>query len=118
MGRYKRAFLVSISLFSLVLFGSINIYAQPLGLMSQQPQQESQQKLLSSANGRFVFGQISNASKDQFMLDTLTGRLWRIAESGAIGIFLRSVPYRSADGKCSAFPESDKASVSNEVKKE
>ncbi len=118
MGRYKRIFLVGISLSLLVLLGSMNIYAQPLGLMSQKPQEKSQQKLLSSANGRFVFGQISNSSKDQFMLDTLTGRLWRIAESGAIGIFLRTVPYRNEDGKCSALPESDKESESKEVKKE
>ena len=118
MGRYKRIFLVGISLSSLVLFGSINIYAQPLGLMSQQPQQKSQQKLLSSANGRFVFGQISNSSKDQFMLDTSTGRLWRIAESGAIGIFLRSVPYRNKDGECTPFPESKSESGSKEGKKE
>lgn len=117
MGRYKRIFLVSISLSSLVLLGSMNIYAQPLGLMSQKPQEKSQQKLLSSANGRFVFGQISNSSKDQFMLDTFTGKLWRIAESGAIGIFLRSVPYRSKDGKCSALPESISESGSKEVKK-
>ena len=118
MGRYKRIFLVGISLSSLVLFGSINIYAQPLGLMSQKPQEKSQQKLLSSVNGRFVFGQISNSSKDQFMLDTFTGRLWRIAESGAIGIFLRSVPYRNKDGKCSALPESISESGSKEGKKE
>ena len=118
MGRYKRIFLVSISLSSLVLFGSINIYAQPLGLMSQKPQEKSQQKLLSSVNGRFVFGQISNSSKDQFMLDTFTGRLWRIAESGAIGIFLRSVPYRNKDGECSPFPENTPDSESKETEKQ
>ena len=118
MGRNKKILVMILSLFSLVLFGSINIYAQPLGLMSQKPQEKSQQKLLSSANGRFVFGQISNSSKDQFMLDTLTGRLWRIAESGAIGIFLRTVPYRSEDGKCSPFPGSISESGSKEVKKE
>ena len=117
MGRYKRIFIVSISLSLLVLLGSMNIYAQPLGLLSQKPQQESQQKLLSSANGRFVFGQISNSSKDQFMLDTFTGRLWRIAETGAIGIFLRSVPYRNEDGKCSAFPENTPDSESKETEK-
>jgi hypothetical protein len=118
MGRYKRIFLVSISLSLLVLLGSMNIYAQPLGLMSQKPQEESQQKLLSSSNGRFVFGQISNSSKDQFMLDTFTGRLWRIAESGAIGIFLRSVPYRNEDGKCSPLPENTPDSESKETEKQ
>ena len=117
MGRNKKILVMILSLFSLVLFGSINIYAQPLGLMSQKPQEKSQQKLLSSANGRFVFGQISNSSKDQYMLDTFTGKLWRIAESGAIGIFLRSVPYRNEDGKCSALPENTPDSESKETEK-
>jgi len=121
MGRNKKIFLMilsSLSFSSIVLFGSANIYAQPLGLMSQKPQEESQQKLLSSSNGRFVFGQISNSSKDQFMLDTFTGRLWRIAESGAIGIFLRSVPYRNEDGKCSPLPENTPDSESKETEKQ
>jgi hypothetical protein len=117
VGRNKKILVMILSLFSLVLFGSINIYAQPLGLMSQKPQEKSQQKLLSSANGRFVFGQISNSSKDQYMLDTFTGKLWRIAESGAIGIFLRSVPYRNEDGKCSALPENTPDSESKETEK-
>lgn len=117
MGRNKKILVMILSLFSLVLFGSINIYAQPLGLMSQKPQEKSQQKLLSSANGRFVFGQISNSSKDQYMLDTFTGKLWRIAESGAIGIFLRSVPYRNEDGKCSALPENTPDSEPKETEK-
>lgn len=117
MGRNKKILVMILSLFSLVLFGSINIYAQPLGLMPQKPQEKSQQKLLSSANGRFVFGQISNSSKDQYMLDTFTGKLWRIAESGAIGIFLRSVPYRNEDGKCSALPENTPDSEPKETEK-
>jgi len=37
-----------------------------------------QQKVLSSENGRFVFGQISDFRSDQYMLDTKTGRLWTI----------------------------------------
>ena len=118
MGRNKKMVVMILSLSLLVLLGSMNVCAQPLGLMSQKPQEKSQQKLLSSANGRFVFGQISNSSKDQFMLDTFTGRLWRIAESGAIGIFLRTVPYRSEDGKCSALPGSISDPGSKEDKKE
>ena len=105
MDRFMRIFLMIVSLFPLVLIGSMNINAQPLGFGSPQPQQKSEQKLLSSTSGRFVFGQISDSSKDQFMLDTFTGRLWRIAESGAIGIFLRAVPYRNEEGECSVLPE-------------
>ncbi|BEV07788.1 hypothetical protein [Methylophilus sp. DW102] len=38
----------------------------------------NQQKVISSENGRFVFGQISDFRSDQYMLDTKTGRLWMI----------------------------------------
>ena len=38
------------------------------------------------------------------MLDTVTGRLWRIAETGRIGIFLKSVPYLNEKGERSVFP--------------
>lgn len=34
--------------------------------------------VLSNANGRFVFGQISEYQKDKFMLDTKTGALWKM----------------------------------------
>jgi len=92
-------------LLPLGFFGSVSVSAQPLGLMSQQPQREPQHKLLSSPSGRFVFGQISDSAKDQFMLDTSTGRLWRIGEIGKIGLFLEPVPYRTPDGECSSLPE-------------
>ncbi|CAH1092829.1 hypothetical protein [Candidatus Nitrotoga sp. 1052] len=68
-----------------------------------------QQKMLSSPGGRFVFGQISDFRRDQFMLDTQTGRLWvktvRTSPKNKDGTqpaddgieFLSPVPY--ADGK-------------------
>lgn len=31
--------------------------------------------------GRFVFGQVSEARRDQYLLDTQTGQLWQILES-------------------------------------
>lgn len=34
--------------------------------------------IMAAAGGRYVFGQVSNAMRDQFMLDTQTGRLWRL----------------------------------------
>lgn len=34
--------------------------------------------VLSSTNGRYVFGQISEMARDQYMLDTKTGRLWQV----------------------------------------
>ena len=80
-------------------------YAQPLGLGSSKIQQPPRQEVLSSGNGRFVFGQISGSSKVKFMLDTATGRLWRIGESGKLGMFLQSIPYRNAKGECTILPE-------------
>lgn len=34
---------------------------------------------LGAAGGRYVFGQISDARRDQYMLDTQTGRVWLMA---------------------------------------
>ena len=94
--------IVTWSLF--VLFGSVNVFAQTLGASSQRTE-KPKQEILFSENGRYVFGQISDSSKDQFMLDTVTGRLWRIAETGEIGMFLRAVPYRNDEGEISHVPE-------------
>ncbi|MFO7599342.1 MAG: hypothetical protein R6X27_05970 [Candidatus Desulfacyla sp.] len=60
---------------------------------------------MSAPNGRFVFGQISGSGKDQFMLDTATGRLWRMGESGKVGIFLKAVPYLDAEGEGTFLPD-------------
>ena len=89
-----------------LLFSSAQLWAQPLGIMSQQPQKTPHRGTLCSDNGRFVFGQISDSSKDQFMLDTQTGRLWRISETGRIGLFLQTVPYKSSDGGYKDLPAS------------
>ena len=61
-------------------------------------------RVLSSPNGRYVFGQISDSSKDQYMLDTWTGRLWRMSESGEVGKFLLPIPYQIGEGKYSYLP--------------
>ena len=96
--------IMAMPLILLLLAGTTGAYAQPLGLGSSKTQQP-QQKILSSDSGRFVFGQISGSSKDQFMLDTTTGRLWRIGASGKLGTFLKSIPYRNAKGECTILPE-------------
>ena len=98
----KMVRMAAIVLFCMLIYPAV-VCAQPFGIMSKKGAQESQQQILSS-NGRFVFGQISNSGKDKFMLDTATGRLWRIGESGAIGLFLKSVPYRDEEGTCSVLP--------------
>jgi hypothetical protein len=38
----------------------------------------SQQANISSTNGRYAIGQISQSRQDQFVLDTQTGRVWRV----------------------------------------
>jgi len=101
---FKSGPILAILIF-LVLFSPLHVQAQPFGILSQKGQQETQKQVLSSPNGRFVFGQISDSGKDQFMLDTFTGRLWRISERGDIGMFLTSVPYCNSEGKCSVNPE-------------
>jgi hypothetical protein len=74
-----------------------------------------QQKTLAGS-GRYVFGQISEFRADQYMLDTQTGRLWRIvlrrpknqdgtdAPGDSLPV-LDAVPYVAADGNLSAAPK-------------
>jgi len=85
--------------------GARNGYAQPLGIGATQAAEQPQFGVLSTPNGRFVFGQISASAKDQFMLDTATGRLWRIGESGKVGVFLKAVPYLDAAGEPTVLPD-------------
>jgi hypothetical protein len=74
------------------------------GISQAPPQKISSEKVLSSGTGRYVFGQISDSSKDQFMLDTLTGRLWRIGETSS-GVHLKEIPYRDEKGRLSPYPD-------------
>ena len=75
-----------------------------------------QQKVLSSPNGRYVFGQISDFRSDQYMLDTQTGRLWQIvlrkaknpdgSDAPGEGFqVLDAVPYTDLDGKLNVAPK-------------
>jgi len=118
MGIYGRSIAILITLFSLVLLFTVSGWAQPFGVMTQQPPQESQKAVLSSMHGRYVFGQISDSAQDQFMLDTVTGRLWRLTKRSDIGVCLSAVPYRSAEGECSALPEKVSVSDRSEGKKQ
>lgn len=104
MDRNGKIIRMAVTLIFCTLIYPAVVWSQPFGIMSKKGPQESRQQVLSSSNGRFVFGQISNSGKDKFMLDTATGRLWRIGESGAIGLFLKSVPYRDEEGTCSVLP--------------
>jgi hypothetical protein len=90
-----------------VLFFVLGIVGQANAQFGVSPTQVTvdKGKILSAEGGRFVFGQISDSAKDQFMLDTLTGRLWRIGESSDVGMHLRPIPYRSENGKYSPLPD-------------
>jgi hypothetical protein len=74
------------------------------GIAQAPAQKISSEKVLTSGTGRYVFGQISDSSKDQYMLDTLTGRLWRIGETSS-GVHLKEIPYRDDKGKLSPYPD-------------
>ena len=74
------------------------------GIAQAPPQKISSEKILSSGVGRYVFGQISDSSKDQYMLDTLTGRLWRIGETSS-GVHLKEIPYRDDKARLSPYPD-------------
>jgi hypothetical protein len=74
------------------------------GIAQAPAQKVSSERVLTSGTGRYVFGQISDSSKDQYMLDTLTGRLWRIGETSS-GVHLKEIPYRDEQGKLSPYPD-------------
>ncbi|MFC1823617.1 hypothetical protein ACFL9T_12980 [Thermodesulfobacteriota bacterium] len=104
MARYIQT-LMGIAIFTLLALICAQVTsAQPFGIGSSQTSEAEMHKVLSSRHGRFVFGQISKSGKDQFMLDTLSGRLWRISESGKIGIYLKAVPYRTEKGEYLPLP--------------
>ena len=63
-----------------------------------QSARDSSYSALSAPGGRYVFGQIGLARADQFMLDTQTGRLWRLVVDKNDAPLLQIVPYQMTDG--------------------
>jgi hypothetical protein len=104
MLKYDKVLIMVMTLVLSLGVGLSRVHAQ-FGLGGAPPSQKVEPKILSTEDGRFVFGQISESNKDKFMLDTFTGRLWHIAESGEVGIFLRPVPYRVGEGEYDPLPE-------------
>lgn len=86
-------------------WGLEGVQAQPLGIMGQKAEAQSAVQCLGRVGGRFVFGQVSESPKDKFMLDTATGRLWRVSESGEMGLYLSPVPYRTHGKTYSPTPD-------------
>jgi len=81
----------------LYLFKGVAL-AQPVKVVPPQ------NKILESSGGRYVFGQISKYRRDQYMLDTKTGRLWNIAENDKKQSWLQIVPYGNVNGRMSVIP--------------
>ena len=65
-----------------------------------------QQKILASPGGRYVFGQISDHRKDQFLLDTKTGRLWLVVSGDNQYPKLTPVPFVQLLGHEAYIPDS------------
>ena len=105
MRKCIKVLLIVIALSLLVLLVPIHVWAQPFGIGSKKQAQRPQHELLCSRNGRFVFGQISDSGKDQFMLDSNTGRLWRVSESSKVGMFLEPVLYHTGEKEYLPVPK-------------
>jgi hypothetical protein len=63
---------------------------------------------LSTENGRYVFGQISDFRQDQFMLDTETGRLWQMVVDKESSKKLQPVPFIQILGNEAYIPDAPK----------
>jgi hypothetical protein len=111
-----RGFISLILVAAAVMFFASPALAQ-FGLGSQASSIPPTGKVLGCAGGRYVFGQVSDSSKDQFMLDTQTGRLWRIGESSDVGTHLRVIPYKDEQGKVSSCPGNIPEAKAKEGKK-
>ena len=103
MDKHLTIIAISIALFLFSLFYPLSAEAQ-FGFTPKQVEKKSHRGVLSTTQGRFTFGQVSESSDDKFMLDTFTGRLWRLNKRTDIGLCLTVIPYHSKDGKCSSLP--------------
>lgn len=114
----KKTYFPFLLLFALVMgIHAQTASAQPLGLRAPQAPQKQQTNILSMQGGRYVFGQVTDSAKDLFMLDTMTGRLWRVSETGEVGVFLNPVPYRAKEGKYTFLPGEPPETMEKEMKK-
>jgi len=57
-------------------------------------------------SGKFAFGQISDFRQDQYLLDSDSGRLWRIVKSDRIGTTLEEIPFLRGNDSYSYSPYS------------
>ena len=86
---------------SVLLLVAVVAHAQPVEVKGPQ------QKILASADGRFVFGQISDGRADQFLLDTKTGRLWLRVKGEEDRTLMQPVPIIQILGYEAYIPDPD-----------
>ena len=68
MLKYHKVLIVVVVLILSLGVGLSRVHAQ-FGLGGAPPSQKVEPKILSTGNGRFVFGQISESNKDKFLID-------------------------------------------------
>ncbi|MEZ4395947.1 MAG: hypothetical protein R3C71_03475 [Candidatus Krumholzibacteriia bacterium] len=61
--------------------------------------------ILQSPGGRYVFGQVSEYRKDQYLLDTQTGRLWQIVVDKNDVLSLQPVKFDQVFGFGAYLPD-------------
>jgi hypothetical protein len=66
-----------------------------------------QQKVLGTPTGRYVFGQVSEYRRDQYLLDTQTGRLWQVVSGQSEQVKLQPVPFIQVLGDEAYMPDPD-----------
>ena len=77
----------------------------PAWLAADASAQSRNQPAVLGGQGRYVFGQINEFNADQYMLDTQTGRLWRLVDTAdGNASVLEPVPYTLSGGGLQAFP--------------
>ena len=92
------------------MFRNIQVYAViaalPTVLTATIAEAQSSNKpAVLGGGGRYVFGQINEYNADQYMLDTATGRLWRLVDTAdGTGSVLELVPYSLPDGRTQPTP--------------
>jgi len=95
---------------------SLMILCITSGFATAQPVEvePTQQKVLKNESGRYVFGQISDFRKDQYLLDTKTGRLWRIVIDQENHTKLQPVPFIQILGTEAYIPDQDQEAISHQ----
>lgn len=87
------------TLFILGLVTSLSCFIEPVEANS------SNAKVLGTDTGRYVFGQISDFRSDQFLMDTETGRLWRLVVDEKDNPKMEPVPIMQIRGEKGFTPE-------------